>query len=276
MVALPIALVVSASAASGQDKPEFYRGFYGEIGGFSPLDTRMTLGIQIPGLGEEEIDLEDLGLEQEVDRFRLRGGYRFNRRHEIDFSYLSVRRSNTRSIEETFDFLGREFTAGLTLDTTIRTKDIELGYKYFIIVRPKMEFGFSTGFHFVPVDFSVDARAFLTGDFTDIELDESFVQSESLTVSLPYLGLFFDIKFFDKLYFGALWKILEVEIGDYGGNWSTYEVTLEHWTFKHVGFGVGYYFNKLEVTKENLVRDLGIAGIQSKKTGVYAYVRANI
>ena len=163
MVALPIALVVSASAASGQDKPEFYRGFYGEIGGFLPLDIRMTLGIQIPGVGEEEIDLDrDLGLEQEVDRFRFGGGYRFNRRHEIEFSYLSVRRSNTRSIEETFDFLGREFTAGLTLDTTMRTKDIELGYKYFIIVRPKMEFGFSTGIHFVPVDFSVDARAFLT------------------------------------------------------------------------------------------------------------------
>ena len=83
------------------------------------------------------------------------------------------------------------------------------------------------------------------------------------------------MKFFDKLYFGALWKILEIEYGDYAGSWSTYEVTLEHWTFKHVGFGVGYYFNDLDVTK-NDVANFGIATIRFKKTGYQAYVRVNI
>ena len=274
MVALAVGLVVSGSAASGQDKPEFFRGFYAELGSFFPLDVKTSLGIQVPGIGEEKIDLEgDLGLRTNAanaDRFRLRGGYRFNRRHEFEFSYLSVTRSNNRSIMETFDFLGREFTFGLSLDTTLETEDVELGYKYFIVVRPQMEFGFSTGLHVVPVDFSVDARAFnLDPD------DVSFDERESLTAPLPYLGLFFDMKFFNKLYFGALWKVFEIEYGDYAGDWSTYEVTLEHWTFEHVGFGVGYYFNKLDVTKTE-ARGLAIAGIQFKKTGAHAYVRVNI
>jgi len=52
-------------------------------------------------------------------------------------------------------------------------------------------------------------------------------------------------------------------------------VTLEHWTFKHVGFGVGYYFNDLDVTRED-ARSLAIAGIRFKKTGIQAYVRLNV
>ncbi len=52
-------------------------------------------------------------------------------------------------------------------------------------------------------------------------------------------------------------------------------MNLEHWTFKHVGFGAGYYFNSLDVTKGN-VKGIAIAGIEMEQDGAQVYVRLNI
>ena len=53
-----------------------------------------------------------------------------------------------------------------------------------------------------------------------------------------------------------------------------FELTLEHWTFKHVGFGLGYYFNRLDVTKDS-ARDFAITGVNLEQSGVQAFVRFN-
>ena len=278
MVAIAIGLAVSgvASAASGEAKPELYRGFYAELGGFYPLDVTTRLDINIPGFDlVQEIDLpQALDSSERVDRGRFRGGYRFNRRHEIEFSYVSVNRGNMRSFEESFEFMGMDFTAGVDFQTMLRTVDVELGYKYFIVVHPRGEFGFSFGLHGVLTEFGVDAEAFVTRSFEDL-IDLSFSERDTLEVPLPYLGLFFELKLGKKFYFGALGKILDVEIDNYSGHWTTFELNLEHWTFKHVGFGVGYYSYSLDVTKNN-VRGIRISGIDMEQDGFQGYLRLNI
>jgi len=278
IVSLLIGLAINPAiaSASGNGKPELYRGFYAELGGFAPLDVKSSLGVSIPDFDlDEEIDLDRILVSDESkDRFRLRGGYRFNRRHEIEFSYVSVTRENEVGFEESFRFLNQDFTVGIDVRTMLKTEDIELGYKYFIVVRPRSEFGFSVGLHAVLTEFSLDAEAFITPTFPDL-IDLSIAESDSLDVPLPYLGLFFDLKLTEKLYFGALWKILDVEIDGYAGNWYTFEVSLEHWTFKHLGFGVSYYFNKLDV-KKSFASDFALVGLELEQKGVQGYIHVNI
>ena len=283
IVVLVIGLTINpgASAASGDGKPELYRGFYVELGGFAPLDVKTTLGVSIPEFElDEEIDLDtQIDLDRilvsnvEVDRSRFRGGYRFSRRHEFEFSYLSVTRENEVMFAESFQYLNQDFTAGIDVRTILKTEDLEIGYKYFIVVAPRGEFGFSLGIHVVQTEFSIDAEAFVTPEFPDL-IDLSLSESDSLDVPLPYLGLFFDVKIGERFYFGALGKILDIEIDDYAGNWYTFEVSLEHWTFKHVGFGVGYYFNRLDVTRDR-VEVFAIDALELEQSGIQAYVRFN-
>jgi len=267
------AIIAGASAASADGKPEFYRGFYVELGSFAPLDVNTRIGVSIPEIVlDQDLDLDRiLESSDDASRSRFRGGVRFNRRHELEFSYLSVDRENDVLFQEDFLFLNQNFTIGIDVHTVLNTEDLELGYKYFMVVAPRGEFGFSIGIHAVRTEFSISAETSVTPAFPGLA-DLSVVETDSLDVPLPYLGLYFDIKLGEKFYLGVFGKILDLEIDDYSGSWHTLEVTLEHWTFKHVGFGVGYYLNDLDVQREN-VDEFSINGLDMRQSGVQAYVR---
>ena len=87
IVGLVIGLTMSpgASAASGDGRPEFYRGLYVELGSFAPLDVDTRIGLVIPEIVLDlELDLDRVLVSNDkTDRSRFRGGIRFNRRHEL-------------------------------------------------------------------------------------------------------------------------------------------------------------------------------------------------
>ena len=81
-------------------------------------------------------------------------------------------------------------------------------------------------------------------------------------------------RFGSKFVLSGLIKVLEIEIGDYSGDWLTIEALIEHRTFNHVGFGVGFYFNDLEATRETL-RGAVLTDVGIEATGIALFVRFN-
>lgn len=251
------------SRADGEDR----RGLFIELGVFLPLDLEASLDISIPSFGlKGEVDLEqDLSFPDEENIARLRGGYRFSRRHEIEFSYLSVSRRIDRVYEELLEILGVTFPAGLDLLVAFEALDFQLGYKYFLVQRSKAELGLSGGLHGVYAELEV--RADLRPN-----LDLFFAESDQLQLPLPYLGVDFDAEPVNKLHLGARLKVLEIEIWDFSGSLVTFEATLEHRTFRHVGFGIGFYLGDLDASLEPTT-DLTVVGLKRKQSGFQLFLR---
>ena len=106
-----------------------------------------------------------------------------------------------------------------------------------------------------------------------VEFD--IVESESVGIPLPFLGLHGKAHLGRKFVFSGLVKVLEVSIGDYSGSWTNVEAMIEHRTFKHVGFGLGFYFSNLDVGAD--VRGAGVvfADLSLEQNGLSFFVRFN-
>ncbi len=77
--------------------------------------------------------------------------------------------------------------------------------------------------------------------------EEDSSEFSDVTAPLPVLGLSGSWEFAPKWSLYGRLQIFRLEVGDYDGSIDHLAIRLEHQTFRHVGFGLGYDFFELDI-----------------------------
>ena len=245
-----IALFTFSTAYSQEKKTENYNRsdsahgtylnnkFSISLGGFlASNNSGITLGSQQLGLGII-IDTEDaLGLETSSFVFRTNANYRFGnrRRHSLVIDYFSINRKSNKVLLEDIEILDQIYIAGTEISSKFYTSIIRAKYDYAFLLDNRVSLGASFGFFIMPLSFSIDSAGY-EGKATDI------------IAPLPVLGLRSDFSISKRLYLKQSAELLYLKFSNFTGSIVDINISLEHKTFKHFGFGLGINTNRLNIS----------------------------
>jgi hypothetical protein len=240
-----------------------YRKWGVSIGGAAYASFRTTMQINSPVLVGGTLDLEDLlGVNSKSFVGRLDAHYSFNRKHRVNLAYFDIRRSGSRAINEEIDVGGITIPAG-QVDTFFNTQVLKLAYRYNFVTDYRTVIGVSGGFHTMKIDTGVRATAG--------SLDEQ--TSVKATAPLPLLGIHGSYALSDKWRLVAGVETLRVALDNFEGFVIDTNLNVEHDTWKHIGWGVGFNSFRLAAEIEDKNSDL-TANVNYGYSGVMLYLRA--
>ncbi len=209
---------------------------YLNVGGYlAAMSSGFRIGGSNLGLGID-LDVEEfLGLDTNDTALRIDAGYRFgqSRRHKVDFSWFSFKRSGTKYIDTQIE-IPPELGGGTVGPGNFKSKfnfDIyKLKYEYSFIFDERLDVNAGIGLFIMPMEFGFDA--IVSG-----VLDERV--EESVTAPLPVLGIGFDLAITPKWIVKQQVDLFYLEVGDFKGTIVGYNLALEWNTWEHLGFGLG-------------------------------------
>ncbi len=236
LVLFSVMLSLSAPAAELGN----WERFAVNVGAFvSERDTNIRLDSS-DGIVGTELDFEDdLGVDEDQDVARVDGFWRYGKRSRLDFAFYKLDRSATSFATLSFRFGDQVFTIGTPLRTELELQIIKAAYTYSFIRNPKVDFGVTAGLHVMDMDTSITALN--TGDF-----DEG-----DTTAPLPVIGARVAYQITPELIFSASTEWFGIEADDYEGRFLDTKITIEHNTFKNVGFGVGFNDSNFDIESED-------------------------
>jgi hypothetical protein len=223
----PDSLPVENHTEAERYSPNLYRQFGLSLGvaAYDNFDTTLRVSGEILGAS---LDLEDfLGVDDSDTIGRIDAHYSFNRRHRIDVSYYDIRRSGSRTIGQDI-VIGDETIPAGTIDTFFNTKIIKLDYRYNFVADYRTVIGASIGAHTMLIDLGVSNEAFAV----DSEFDAA--------APLPLLGLHAAYALSEKWSLNGSVEFLQFDVDAYRGFINDTRLTIEHDTWEHFGWGIGY------------------------------------
>lgn len=224
------------------------------------VDTVLRVDSETLGRGTE-IDLEDdFDVDDSLFLGRIDAGWRFAKRHALDFSAFRLAREGTRVIDRDIQIGDVVFPVDARVTSESEQTIIKLAYRYAFLHRPRGHLGASIGAH--TVDWSTEWRA------GALALEEHF----DVLVPLPVIGLFGSYALTSKLYLEASSEFFGLEYEEYDGFLNNTRLALEHRTFRHVGFGVGLDYFRIDASVESESRRLS-ASAEYDYLGLVGYLR---
>jgi len=180
-----LALVLPLSLLSAQQASHMYDRLQLSVSGADVLLGSKIRVDASDGSKGTDIDAEDLlGLDQ--SQFRLRGALRFRpgRRHELEVSYLQVRREAVVGIVSPIAFGDSVFNAGAIVASGLKTDQVNLTYRLALKASQKTQAGASLGAGAIFLDAALYALALLDTSTVD------YFQERKFTGPTVSLGLF--------------------------------------------------------------------------------------
>jgi len=228
---LILAAIPSAADDTAKDSP--WEKFSFNAGLFA---SRSSTDVQFgSGLGVS-VNLEDaLGLEADNQVFRIDSYWRFsdNRKHRVDFTWFSFKRSATKQITDDITINPPNgdpipLPTGTVVESFFDLDIFEVAYRYSFIHDERLDFAVGTGLYLMPVSFGLSATGIV-----DEQGDQSF------TAPLPVLNLKLDVLLAPKWYFRSDIQLFYVEYEGFTGSLHNTRTAVEYNPWKHVGFGLG-------------------------------------
>lgn len=215
------------------------------FGGFFPkLDTLVRVDAADGNLGTI-IDFEStLGMDKSNALPIVRGFYRFNEKHRINFGYFNLERSGLGVSDVEIRFGDVTFPANLPLNSFFDIEVMDLTYGYTLIHNEKWDLEASVGLSLQKIGIGIQGAAL------------GVLREEvEVTVPLPTFGFSGMYALTDKLLLGGRLGIFTIELdldsSNIGGSVIDAQLTLLHQTFKNVGFGIGANYFKVNVDYED-------------------------
>jgi hypothetical protein len=228
---LTLALLGNLSCTALAAENEVVRDRWGVAGGaffIQNAETVISLNALNGAIGTT-IDLnKNLGMDDEYDTVKLEGYYRFNNHHAIVVDWYDIERAGQRTIDIDIEFGDFMFMANADITSQFDTQIFDVIYRYSFYNTEKVELAVLGGLHITSIDVSLQEVG-----------GPGLFESASATAPLPVLGFHMRYNFLPKLSVTFDWKTLELEIGDFGGNFRDTSLVVEHRTFKNLGFGFG-------------------------------------
>jgi hypothetical protein len=190
--------------------------------------------------GSPSIDLENvLGLAEEQRDLRVEGYYRFSRKHRFDFSYMSLGRNNTETLDESFEFDGYVWGVGAEVSSLLNTRLFETSYTFSFVNNGKIDAGVKFGLSAIGVELGLSG----TGNITTPEgerVEGVAAGGEDFIFPIPTIGLHVTYTIRPKLFLRASGEIFAISIGDWDARWTDVRASVDWYPWRHVGFGGGY------------------------------------
>jgi len=170
----------------------------------------------------------DLGGETSMTVPRIDGYYRFAPKHRVDFSWYKIDRGGTIYTQRGIEFGDVNFPAGTPITSQFNTETVKLAYTYSFYRTPVIETAITAGLHVTSIDMSLKSAGL------------GLAEASSVTAPLPVFGFRLDYSFAPKWWVRSKYELFFLDNFDsYKGALSDFAISVEHRTFKHVGFGFG-------------------------------------
>jgi len=215
------------------------------VGGFFPkLDTLVRVDSADGDLGTT-IDFEStLGMDKSNNLPTIRGYYRFNEKHRINFGYFDLERSGLGVSDAVIRFGDVTFPANLPLNSYFDIEVMDLTYGYTLIHNEKWDLEASAGLSLQKIGIGIQGAALGV-----------LKEDVKVTVPLPTFGFSGFYALTDKLLLGGRLGVFAIELdldsSNIGGSVIDVQLSLFHKTFKHVGFGMGGNYFRVDVDYED-------------------------
>lgn len=240
----PLRLPAAGTTPPGDDSDEAYewKRFAVSIGAQLIASVNTTLRVDSPTLGiGTEVDFEsDFDVDDRLFFGRIDAEWRFARKHSLDFSIFDLKREGTRVTDRDIQIGDVVFPVDTRVTNESELLVVKLAYRYAFLSHPRWHMGASLGAH--AMDWDTEWR---TG--SGLALEEDF----GVLVPLPVVGLFGSVAITPKLYLNASSEFFGLKYDNFDGFLNNTRLNLEHRTFKHVGFGIGLDYFRLDASVES-------------------------
>ena len=167
--------------------------------------------------------------------------WRFNPRHALEFSYVSLHRDGDSTLTGSINWGEVTFPVNSRLNSEFNSDILRFAYRYSPWHTDSMEVGFLLGAHYTQMKTSLTSS---TG---------SLSQEASVKYPLPTIGMRGSWRVAPDWRVGGFGQILKVKINEYDGELYNFGAGVE-WAFTHEmigGLGYDYYKYNLTSTKDN-------------------------
>ncbi len=196
-------------------------------------DTSLRLGAENIGVS---IDAEKLlGLDTSQAVFRIAGSWRFtdNRRHRLDLSWFSFRRSGDKTLLQDIQIEDKDgsiitIPANTEVSSYYDMDIYQANYSYSFFQDDRVDIAALLGVYVMPIDFGIRAVGVLNEE-----------GSADFTAPLPVIGLRTDVALTSKWFLRSGLELFYLEIDSFTGTIFTTHAAIEYIPWKHVGFGLG-------------------------------------
>jgi hypothetical protein len=215
------------------------------VGAFFPnISSRADLSTTANG--GTEINLEDrLGLKPNLQSIDLQAAVRIGKRQLLTLAYFGLRRSASRTLNDSIVFGDSIYHAGATIDASAKFYYYGLTYRYYFFKDPRWDLGAGLGIDAFNINASLGVRASGGGGFSD-----SVQKSGGFTAPSAMFGLYGDWEFVPRFFFrGQLQYLYINQVSSYGGAVTDDRLGVDWFPFLNYGFGVMYHYVGLRVTK---------------------------
>jgi len=230
-------LSTTAIAADPWDSPFTIQGgaFWAQAKTSVRLDSNGgRLGTEVSL--ESDLNVSDKKVSPDIEFF-----WRFNPRHAMEFSYVSLHRSGERTINGTINWGEVTFPVNTKVDTTFDSDVYRIAYRWSPINENGNELAVLLGAHVTTLKAKMHSA---TGTISD---------DASVDFPLPTIGIRASARFADNWRVTGFGQALKLKIGDYDGSLLNGSIAAE-WAFMphaYGGLGYNYYKYKLTAEKEN-------------------------
>jgi hypothetical protein len=205
--------------------------FHLSAGFFLPVNnTVIQVGNNTAGT---TIDMEkDLGFSSDRNTFLGGIDWRISRRSKLSFSYFSLSRSASKTIDKDITFNDTTYKANATIVSNFNTNIYVISYGYAFVSQPTYEIGASVGAHVLSGDMSMAITAAGGSGQKKTEYN--------MNAPLPDLGIWGGVAFSKKLAFNASVGWLNVNVDPVNVNIVAYNFELRYKLAQQIHLMAGY------------------------------------
>jgi len=182
----------------------------------------------------------DLGGQKRKTLPTFDAAYRFNPRHAIEGSVVSLRRDGDATLSGAINWGELTFPVNTRINSEFNSDIVRVAYRYSPWHDGNMELGFLFGLHYTKLEASITA---VTGTLS---------QEASVKYPLPTLGMRGSVRIADDWRLAGFGQVLKIKIGDYDGELYNFAGGVE-WAFTNemiAGLGYDYYKYNLTSSKD--------------------------
>jgi hypothetical protein len=264
---LAATLPVSAVAGKVSSKWDLPDKFNVNVGAFfitqadTVLGVRATSGPVSVGAG---IDFSrNLGVEDRETAGRIDGYWRFSRRSRVDWTYFKYDRNGQKALLEGIDLPPDfpDFGIGDNVTTRYDTEVLKLAYTFSFMNTEKIELGVGAGLHISKIELELQ----------DINDPANKTALAEVTAPLPVGRFILNYNISPRWRWTNSVDFFYLNTGDFKGGLTDIRSTLEHHTFKNVGFGFGLNRFDMDLSFEDTDTEF-VGDLNNTWSGLLAYV----
>jgi hypothetical protein len=242
------------------------------VGGYfvNQYDSVVSLTETNVGVGISFSPRDTLGLDGEQSVFRIDGRYRFKSNHALTFSWYRITANSAKTLLDDIEWVDENGdTVTIPTGTSVRSSlgyDIyKIGYLWSFYRSDKVELTAGAGLHLADIGLELAVEA---------GLFDSQLRTATSDVPMPVASFGLDYSVTPKLDWYLKSQVFGLDIGEWRGLYSDFQLGVTYQLFDHVGAGVAIGSNSLEVVREYSDEDVRF-DFDNRVSGVYVFLSAN-